>query len=94
MKRMLLDNSAVNSLVAGTDHSQVSELYDCLVRMQRAQVAEVFAIPTNVIEVALCPESNKRHFMAKRLNDLIDGKRVLPSFEFAVLSDFCRIAHE
>lgn len=81
----------MNSLVAEHDYEQPGELYSLLEAGTKRELLEVFAIPTNVIEIALCPQAEKRHFMAKRLNELISGIRMSPSFEYATTWRFCQI---
>jgi hypothetical protein len=94
MNVVILDNSAVNYLVPIGQGDSSSRLYRALASIQQSGTAKVFATPTNAIEISLCPDADKRHQMAKSLNELIRGDQMLPSFEFAVLVDFCRIVEK
>jgi len=84
---VLLDNSAVNHLV-GEDECSPSEMFAHLLQYQNAGRIKVMATPTNILEIYLCSSKpDKRLAMARNLNELVGGKRVLPDFEFETLSN-------
>jgi hypothetical protein len=90
-KKIVLDNNAVNWLVDGVDHWSKSRLGHCLQQLVAQDKIEVYAIPTNVVEIALCTDFAKRKRLAVALNELISGIRMHQSWEFDFLNNFFKI---
>lgn len=82
--QVMLDNSAVNYFYNEGVDWQKTKLGKLLIEYTENNIIEVYAIPDNVIEIALCPDLRKRQIMALALDTLIDGKRMHYSWE----SDF------
>jgi len=75
VKNVILDNSVVNKLI-GSDFTS-NDNYNYLMVLKNERKIEVYAVPTNIIEIALCPDFEKRHALAKHFNSLIEGTKCL-----------------
>lgn len=89
-KHVVLDNSAVNRFADPAGRWSETKLGRLLLSLREAGTALVWANPTNVIEIVLCPDLVKRHTMAIALNSLIDGRRMMPSYTNVIVEEFCR----
>jgi hypothetical protein len=58
------------------------------------EVVEVYAIPDNVVEIALCPKHDKRQKMALALDTLISGIRMHYSWEFSFCIELFNIIEQ
>lgn len=93
MKKIILDNCFINRMV--DSDNQTNENYEYMIHKVRLAEIEVFAIPTNILEIALCSDHIKRNALANVLNNLIKGKNILLSWDsYLVLFLFERINDE
>ncbi|UTY26145.1 hypothetical protein [Treponema denticola] len=74
MKRIILDNCFVNRLI--DENYQPTNALNYLVDKKEKGEIEIFAIPTNIIEIALCSDHKKRQALANTLNNLINGENI------------------
>ncbi len=79
MKRIILDNCFINRLI-GSDNN-TNDVFSYLIEKVKTSQIEVYAIPTNIIEIALCSDHDKRNALANVLNKLIKGKNILLSWD-------------
>lgn len=89
-KAVVLDNSAVNRLADPAGRWSETKLGRLLLSLRETNTALVWANPTNVIEIVLCPDLAKRHTMAIALNSLIEGRRMMPSYTSVIVEEFCK----
>jgi hypothetical protein len=89
-KSVVLDNSAVNRFADLAGRWTETKLAQLLLSLRHTNTALVWANPTNVIEIVLCPDLQKRQTMAIALNNLIEGRRMMPSYTDIMVEDFCR----
>ncbi len=93
MKRIILDNCFINKLIDTNNKTNVN--YNFLSEKIGKSEIEVYAIPTNILEIALCPDLKKRNALAKALNELIKGRNIfLPWEAYQVLFLFQTINEE
>lgn len=89
---MIIDNNIVNKFY-DFETNRVSDVYRNLCDLQSSKKIEIFATPTNVIELIMFKDVHKRHVLCKLLNELIEGRRITFSWEFEVIQDVCSAAN-
>jgi len=87
-KQLYLDQSAVSHLVANNQDWKKSNLGQTILEFQNAGIIEVWASPQNVVELALCSDLSLRQTIAMCLEELTQGRRMYPSWEFIALKDY------
>lgn len=79
MKKIIMDNCFINRLI-DSEYNKTPE-YSYLFDKMKSKEIEIFAIPTNIIEIALCSDHKKRQALANILNTLIDGNKIELSWD-------------
>lgn len=83
MKKILLDNNIVNHLI--NERNEVTDLYKYFENLSLNNIIEIYAIPTNIIEISLCTDIEKRHNLSKVFLKLINGKRLEFSWDVQLI---------
>ncbi|MGJ4734894.1 hypothetical protein [Leptospira levettii] len=83
MKKILLDNNVVNHLI--NEKYEETDLYLFFADLLQNNIIEIYAIPTNIIEISLCSDIEKRHSLAKVFLKLISGKRLEFSWDVQLI---------
>ncbi len=81
--KILLDSSVINHFCS-PDLDWDKTKYGSVLLEYSKEIIEVYAIPENVMEIALHPEHGKRRVMAAALDNVISGTRMHYSWEVAV----------
>jgi hypothetical protein len=89
--RLYIDNCSLNDIAPKGTNWEETELGKYLLEKSLNGDIEVFASPAGVIEIALNKDLDQRNNMAKALNTLIRGQRMMASKEFYVIDDFLRL---
>ncbi|GHU94330.1 hypothetical protein FACS189479_06940 [Spirochaetia bacterium] len=79
MKKILLDTCVINKLI--DDKFVKNESFEYLKSKIDTKEIQVIAIPANIVEVSLCVDHAKRKALSNVLNELIEGRNILCSWE-------------
>ncbi|AWL09494.1 hypothetical protein HME7025_01641 [Aquirufa nivalisilvae] len=85
-----IDTNILNDIAPKGNDWTNSEWGKYLIRLSDKDQIEVWASPGNCLEIALNPDIDHRHNMARALNTLIKGQRMLPAYEFFVVDNLLR----
>lgn len=79
MKTIQLDTCVINRLL--DEKNQPNDNFKFLDSLKIAGHIQIWCSPTNIIEIALCSDYEKRKALSNVLNSLIDGNNVMQSGE-------------
>lgn len=86
--RIYIDNCSLNDIAPkGSDWTD-TELGKYFIEKSENGDIEVFCSPASVFEIALNKDIEQRNNMARALNTLIRGQRMMPSKEFYIIDNF------
>ncbi|WP_017495748.1 hypothetical protein [Flavobacterium sp. WG21] len=89
--KLYIDNCSLNDIAPKGANWGDTDLGKYLLRKSMSGDIEVFSSPAGVIEIALNKDLDQRNNMAKALNTLIRGQRMMASKEYYVVDDFLRL---
>jgi hypothetical protein len=89
--KLYIDNCSLNDVAPKDKNWEDTELGKYLLQKTQSGEIEVYASPASAIEIALNKDSVQRNNMAKALNTLINGQRMMASKEFYIVDDFLRL---
>lgn len=87
--KIAFDNNVINKLISSDN--KYTDIANELLLLKNNKKIEPYALPVNIIEIALCKDLTKRNAMAKILNELIDGIRIAYTVEQQTAWDFSRL---
>lgn len=88
--KLYIDNCSLNDIAPKGMNWEVTELGKYLLEHTENGNIEVYSSPAGVIEIALNKDLDQRHNMAKALNTLIRGQRMMASKEYYIIDDLLR----
>lgn len=86
--KIYIDTNSLNDIAPKEIDWKETELGKYLLEQSELGNIEVWASPASVLEIALNKDLEQRNNMAKALNTLIRGQRMMPPTEFQIVDDF------
>lgn len=85
-----LDHNILNDIAPPKQEWNTTKWGAYLLDQTQKGHIEIYASPTNCLEIALTKDLDHRHNMARALNTLISGYRMLPTYEFIIVHNLLR----
>jgi hypothetical protein len=89
--RIYIDTNSLNDIAPKDRDWQETPLGSYLLEQSELENIEVWASPASVMEIALNKDLEQRNNMARALNTLIRGQRMMPPTEFQFMDDFLEL---
>lgn len=86
--KVYIDTNSLNDIAPSDVDWKETQLGKYLFDQSELGNIEVWASPANALEIALNKDLEQRNNMARALNTLIRGQRMMPSKEFQIIDDF------
>lgn len=89
--KLYIDNCSLNDIAPKETNWSDTDLGKYLLEKSLSGEIEVFSSPAGVIEIALNKDLDQRNNMARALNTLIRGQRMMASKEYYIIDDFLHL---
>jgi hypothetical protein len=92
--KIYIDNCSLNDIAPKDNDWANTVLGKYLIEKSNNGEIEVFCSPASVFEIALNKDLEQRNNMARALNTLIRGQRMMPSKEFYIVDNFLNVIED